>query len=93
MGEEEQITDCLSLPIPSRGNTHTSQYNTHEHGRLVRQYVTEDVARHHHVELLRPTDELHSSVVHVLMRQLHLREFGAHLRHDVPPKLHSETVL
>lgn len=59
----------------------------HQHGRLVGQDISEDISGDHDVELLGPADELHRRVVHVLVRQLHLRVLVVHLDHHIPPQL------
>jgi hypothetical protein len=40
---------------------------------LVRQDIPKDVAGHHDIKLLRVADELHRSVVHILVSELNLR--------------------
>ena len=58
-----------------------------QHGRLIAQNVTEQVGRDQHIKLFRVSDELHGTVVHVHMAQLHIRIIAMELVDHPPPEL------
>ena len=57
-----------------------------DHRRLIGEDVTEEIARHDHIELCRSHGELHGTVVHIEMLERHITVLRCERRHRTPPE-------
>ncbi|MNN05255.1 hypothetical protein D3C81_1180090 [compost metagenome] len=80
-----RLVHALVVGIQRRRRQHAD--GTGQHGSFIRQDVTEHVVRHHHVELLGRTHQLHGSVVDVHVAQFNVWIALGHVLDHFTPQL------
>ena len=81
----DRLVEPLAVSVQGGGRQHADRAG--EHGRLIGKNVAEQIACHHHIELLGIAHQLHGCIVHQHMTQGDVRVLGRHLAHHIAPQL------